>query len=79
MLHTACAEMVSRRGLQVIRYTWAPAFEGGVKTEFTFVDLDCRTAAGSRAIHRLRVWIFGVRELVSTLPAEKNPEPNENG
>jgi hypothetical protein len=65
----------SRRGLEVSRVRWQPAFEpsGGkrVKTEFTLVQLDCFYAQKQRRLVLLLAWPFGVREMVSN---EKYPE-----
>jgi hypothetical protein len=43
----------------------------GVKTEFTLVQLDCLDGQKQRRLILLRVWLFGVRKLLSD---EKYPE-----
>jgi hypothetical protein len=67
-----------RRGIEIIRCGWGPAFDSsGMKTEFTWVDLDCREPDGGRIERRLRVWIFGVREVVMAVPVSGEPSPEK--
>jgi hypothetical protein len=55
-----------RSGLEIRRFRWQPQFESsGVKTEFTFVQLDCLDAQNQRRLVLLSVWPFGVRKTVS--------------
>ena len=60
-----------RHGLEVSRVRWQMEFEQrpggsrGVKTEFTLVQLDCFDNQKQRRLVLLRVWPFGVRNLVS--------------
>jgi hypothetical protein len=69
----------SRRGLEICRVRWQPAFEPSlgkrVKTESTLVQLDCFGAQKQRRLVLLLVWPFGVRKLVSD---EIYPESYEN-
>ena len=68
-----------RRGLDVSRVRWQMEFERrpgdrsprGVKTEFTLVQLDCLDSQKQRRLILLRVWLFGVRKLLSD---EQYPE-----
>jgi hypothetical protein len=59
----------SRRGLEISRVRWQPAFEpsGGkrVKTESTLVQLDCLDAQKQRRLVLVSAWPFGVRKLIS--------------
>jgi hypothetical protein len=61
-----------RRGLEVSRTRWHPEFElsGGkrLKTESTWVQLDCLDAQKQRRLVLLLVWPFGVRKTVSDEP-----------
>lgn len=67
-----------RHGLDVRRVRWQIEFERrpdgrrGVKTEYTLVQLDCLDSQKQRRLVLLRVWLFGVRKLLSD---EKYPEP----
>ena len=48
---------------------WAIAFdEGGVKTEFTVVQLDVVDAEGQRRLIELLTWPFGVRRVLGDEP-----------
>jgi hypothetical protein len=66
-----------RTGFTVQRLRWQIEFERrsdgrrGVKTEFTLVQLDCLDGQNQRRLVLLRVWLFGVRNLLSD---EKYPE-----
>src|SRR5690348_8824275 len=60
-----------RHGLEVSRVRWQMEFEErpdgnrGAKTEFTLVQLDCVNGQKQRRLLLLRVWPFGVRQLIS--------------
>jgi hypothetical protein len=59
----------SRSGLEFRRARWHPEFEpSGIKTEFTWVQLDCLDAQKQRRLVLLSVWPFGVRKTVSDEP-----------
>jgi hypothetical protein len=64
-----------RHGLEVCRARWQPACEPSgdrmIKTESTWVQLDCSDAQKERRLVLLLVWPFGVRKLLSD---EKYPE-----
>ena len=80
-LNRICAVHARRfcrwHGLEVSRVRWQMEFERrpdgrrGVKTEFTLVQLDCLDGQKQRRLILLRVWLFGVRKLLSD---EKYPE-----
>jgi hypothetical protein len=64
-----------RRGWNVSRVRWQPAFESsGVKTEFTLVQLDCLDSQVQRRLVLLSVWPFGVRTLLSDEPYPESDE-----
>lgn len=66
-----------RNGLVVQRVRWQMEFElrsdgrRGVKTEFTLVQLDCFDSQKQHRLVLLRVWLFGVRKMLSD---KKYPE-----
>jgi hypothetical protein len=64
-----------RHGFEISRVRWQPEFEPSgdkrVKTESTLVQLDCFDGQKQRRLVLLRVWLFGVRKLLSD---EKYPE-----
>jgi hypothetical protein len=65
-----------RKGLEIRRVRWQPQFEpSGVKTEFTWVQLDCLDAQRQRRLLVLSVWPFGVRH---TLSDEPYPDSYDN-
>ena len=50
-----------RLGLQPNRMRWRPDFDkSGLKTEFTFIQLDCFDHRGARRLVTLLVWPLGV-------------------
>jgi hypothetical protein len=68
----------NRRGIEIVRCGWGPAFDrSGMKTEFTWVDIDCIETDGRRMERRLRVWLFGVREVVA-VPVADDPSRETN-
>lgn len=55
-----------KRGLTVSEARCGPEFEdSGVKAEYPIVEFECVTAEGVRQLVRLRVWIFGVKKVLS--------------
>ena len=61
-----------RSGLEVSRARWHPEFEVSdgkrIKTESTWVQVDCLDAQKQRRLVLLSVWAFGVRTTVSDEP-----------
>lgn len=65
-----------KNGFEPARWRCRPEFDkSGVKTEFTIIELDCLDASGDRRLIRLRVWLFGVRAILSN---EKFAESEED-
>jgi hypothetical protein len=66
------ARRFSRRsGLEISRIRIRPEVDqSGLKTESTLVQLDCYDAQKQRKLLLLRVWLFGVRKILSN---EKYP------
>lgn len=71
-----------KSGLTPLRCRSGTVFAAsGMKTEFTIVELDCRDAMSRPKMVRLKVWAFGVREVLDdeepspppTVPAELLP------
>lgn len=58
-----------RNNFELTRWRCRYEFDrSGVKTESTVVELDCLDASGERRLLRLRVWLFGVRSMLSNEP-----------
>ena len=69
-----------KRGLNVSRCRCDPEFEdSGVKTESSIVEFDCTTSDGVRQLVKLRVWIFGIRKVLSIEPFPENQEAVKTG
>ena len=85
LVHVAlryCSHLVARRycikrGLTVARSRCGVLFDGGVKTEFFLVELDCMDSQKGRQLVRLAVWIFGVHRVLTIQPfpeGEQDPQ-----
>jgi len=69
-----------KRALAISRCRCGPEFEdSGVKTEYSIVEFDCLTPDGVRQLVKLRVWIFGVRKVLSIeeYPGEEEGQQND--
>jgi len=67
------------RGLTISRVRCGPEFEdSGVKTEYSIVEFDCINAEGVRQLLKLRVWIFGVKKVLSIDNYPKDEEGQQS-
>ena len=67
-----------KRGFIPSRLRCGPAFNGGVKTEYSIVELDCISPDNQRTLVRLLVWVFGVRKTLSIEPFTARPEEDKS-
>jgi hypothetical protein len=69
-----------KRGFTISRVRCGPEFEKcGVKTESSLVEFDCVTPEGVRTLVRLRVWIFGIRKILTIEDFPEDHELSETG
>lgn len=69
-----------KHGYVVSRNRCGPLFDkDGIKTESSLVEIDCRDQHQRRVLLRLKVWAFGVRQVLSSgdFPPEQENEANQ--
>ncbi len=69
-----------RHGYAVSRYRCGPLFDkDGIKTEYSLVEIDCLDRNQRHTLLRLKVWAFGVRQVLSVddFPKEQEHEANQ--
>ena len=55
-----------KHGYIISQFRCGPEFEpSGVKTEYSLVEFDCSTPEGKRILVKLRVWVFGIKKVLS--------------
>lgn len=68
-----------KRALTISRVRCGPEIDdSGVKTDYSIVEFDCTTPEGIRKLVKLRVWIFGVRKVLSIDDFPKEEEGQQN-
>lgn len=70
-----------RHGFVISRYRCGPLFNmDGIKTEFSLVEVDCLDKNQRHVLLRLRVWAFGVCEVLSAddFPLENMPAADQD-
>lgn len=66
-----------KNGYAIARYRCGPLFDkGGVKTEYSLIEIDCHDHEQRHLLLRLKVWAFGVQQVLSS---EDFPNELNNG
>jgi hypothetical protein len=69
-----------KHGYATSRVRCGPLFDkDGIKTEYSLVEIDCRDPHQRRILLRLKVWVFGVRQVLSSgdFPPEQEGGANQ--
>ena len=67
----------SKHDFKISRYRLGSAFQDGVKTEYSLMEIDCLDNIKQHKLIRLVVWIFGIRSVsIESFPDQSQDDSN---